>query len=388
MADYFCTCCHKTMDEKNFYRSLNPAGYPENNRYLPVCKKCLVRHLDPWRPDTFARRDPNKPDEPCVLEMLDAPWVPDEWNSLLARYGREPRFTPLTILGKYVAKMHLIQYKGYYYKDSDYIQQLNDAKVRDAMERQGFSKAEIEETLAKGYVAAPPRPEDDAILDNYGLNGESAAPAQASQKTSSQYNLSDKDRAYLRLKWGKDYSEDEWLQLEQLYNDMMNSYDIQTAGHRDTLKLICKSSLKANQLIDLGDIDGYQKAMKVYNDLMRAGNFTAAQNKAERGSGIDSIGELVALCEAEGFIPRYYIDEPKDKVDRVLQDLQSYTRSLIMGEANLGNLIESSLKQIQADEAKEMRVADDDGQSLEDKLFGEMPEDVVPEGDADGLDDE
>lgn len=135
-------------------------------------------------------------------------------------------------------------------------------------------------------------------------------------------------------------------------------------------------------------IDGYQKAMKVYNDLMRAGNFTAAQNKAERGSGIDSIGELVALCEAEGFIPRYYIDEPKDKVDRVLQDLQSYTRSLIMGEANLGNLIEGSIKQIQADEAKEMRVADDDGQTLEDKLFGENPEELGPEGEADGFDDE
>lgn len=135
-------------------------------------------------------------------------------------------------------------------------------------------------------------------------------------------------------------------------------------------------------------IDGYQKAMKVYNDLMRAGNFTAAQNKAERGSGIDSIGELVALCEAEGFIPRYYIDEPKDKVDRVLQDLQSYTRSLIMGEANLGNLIEGSIKQIQADEAKEMRVADDDGQTLEDKLFGENPEELAPEGETDGFDDE
>ena len=40
---------------------------------------------------------------------------------------------------------------------------------------------------------------------------------------------------------------------------MMNSYDIQTAGHKDTLKLICKTSLKANQLIDIGDVDGYQK---------------------------------------------------------------------------------------------------------------------------------
>ena len=105
---------------------------------------------------------------------------------------------------------------------------------------------------------------------------------------------------------------------------MMDSYDIQTAGHIDTLKLICKTSLKANQLIDIGDIDGYQKMSKVYDSLMKSGKFTAAQNKAENGEFIDSISELVSLCEKDGFIPRYYIDSPKDKVDETLFDMKSY----------------------------------------------------------------
>jgi hypothetical protein len=55
----------------------------------------------------------------------------------------------------------------------------------------------------------------------------------------------------------------------------MESYDIQTAAHKDTLKLICKTSLKANQLIDMGDIEGYQKMSKVYDTLMKSGKFTA-----------------------------------------------------------------------------------------------------------------
>lgn len=38
---------------------------------------------------------------------------------------------------------------------------------------------------------------------------------------------------------------------------MINSYDIQGAGHIDNLKLMCKTSLKANQLIDANDIEGY-----------------------------------------------------------------------------------------------------------------------------------
>jgi hypothetical protein len=110
-------------------------------------------------------------------------------------------------------------------------------------------------------------------------------------------DLTDEDRTYLRLKWGKTYKPEEWIKLEQLYEEMMASYDIQGAGHIDTLKLVCKTSLKANQLIDIGDIEGFQKMSKVYDSLMKSGKFTAAQNKAESGEFVDSIGELIELCE-------------------------------------------------------------------------------------------
>jgi len=58
--------------------------------------------------------------------------------------------------------------------------------------------------------------------------------------------LTEEDKLYLRLKWGKSYKPEEWVALEKLYEEMMSSYDIQGAGHIDTLKLVCKTSLKAN----------------------------------------------------------------------------------------------------------------------------------------------
>mgnify|MGYP006864401818 FL=1 len=60
---------------------------------------------------------------------------------------------------------------------------------------------------------------------------------------------------------------------------------------------------------------------KVYDTLMKSGKFTAAQNKAESGEFVDSISELVEICEKQGFIPRYHIDTPNDKVDETLQAL-------------------------------------------------------------------
>jgi len=140
----------------------------------------------------------------------------------------------------------------------------------------------------------------------------------------------------------------------------MESYDIQTAGHIDTLKLICKTSLKANQLIDMGDIEGFQKMSKVYDSLMKSGKFTAAQNKAENGEFVDSVGELIEMCEKKGYIERFYIESPNDRVDLTIQDMQRYTRTLIEEETNLSNMIELALKQNAKEDQEAENSSDDD----------------------------
>ena len=102
----------------------------------------------------------------------------------------------------------------------------------------------------------------------------------------------------------------------------------------------------------MGDIEGFQKMSKVYDSLMKSGKFTAQQNK-ENGEFVDAIGQLVEICEKEGFIPRYYIDKPNDRVDETLADMKGYTKTLVYEELNLGNLIEQSIKTMMDQENKE-----------------------------------
>lgn len=123
---------------------------------------------------------------------------------------------------------------------------------------------------------------------------------------------------------------------------------------------------------------------KVYDQLMKSGKFSAAQNKAESGEYVDSVGELVAICEKDGFIPRYYISEPNDKVDQTIADMKRYTRTLITEETNLGNLIEEAIKNNQKeDEAAKKAEETDTGllndveeleQQLQDKDFEDYSE--------------
>ena len=337
---YYCKKCNRTMSADQFYGSSNLEKYPEGK--LDTCKKCISMHVDNWKPETYV----------WILQDCDVPYVPDEWNKLLESYARDPsKVTGMTILGRYLSKMKLKQYKEYRWKDTEFLQELADNKLEQAMKRQGYSAAEITMAQEQKRIIIPeegfkePVYETAPVVEDYF--------AQQAGGDDMDFELTDEERTYLRLKWGKAYKVEEWIKLEQLYEEMMNSYDVQGAGHIDTLKLVCKTSLKANQLIDMGDVEGFQKMSKVYDSLMKSGKFTAAQNKAESGEFVDAIGQLVEICEKEGFIPRYYIDKPNDKVDETLADMKSYTKTLVYEELNLGNLIEQSIKTMMNEENKE-----------------------------------
>ena len=365
----YCTKCRSTKNEDNFYKSNNLEKYPEG--FLNQCKDCITMHVDNWDPETFM----------WILQECDVPYVPDQWNQLLARYGKDPSSVKgTTIIGRYLSAMKLNQFKKFRWADTKFLQDKANHEKEEAMLRQGFSAAEIAESIEKGSFPVPDKPlveptyPDDENIENYNDNYFDNLNGNVPEDNPIISALTDEDKLYLRMKWGKAYKPDEWVQLEKLYTDMMQSYDIQGAGHEDTLKLVCKTSLKSNQLLDMGDVEGAQKIVKMYDMLMKSGKFTASQNKAENGEYVDSVAELVAMCEKDGFIPRYYVDGPQDKVDRTLQDLQKYTRTLVTEEMNLGNLIEQAVKQIQLDKEKEaLRDADaaGDDDAFEAELFDE-----------------
>ena len=366
---FYCEKCNRTMNADQFYGSNNTDKYPEGK--LHKCKKCMTMHVDNFNPDTYL----------WILQECDVPYVPEEWNKLLASYGKDrSKLTGTTIVGRYLSKMKLKQFRDYRWKDTEFLQEVANKKIEETMKRQGYEAAEIAQALATASVPIPQGEIEIPVYkdtnDNPFLSsGDDYFAEQSGGADDFVDDLTEEDRTYLRLKWGKTYKPEEWIRLEQLYEEMMASYDVQGAGHIDTLKLVCKTSLKANQLIDIGDIEGFQKMSKVYDSLMKSGKFTAAQNKAESGEFIDSIGELVALCEREGFIPRYYIDEPNDKVDRTLQDLQNYTRDLINEETNLSSMIEHALREIEKDKENEAKMESDDGADDEETFEAALFED-------------
>jgi len=348
----FCSKCKKTMADVNFYT------YKDGTK-CELCKACLTMHINNFEPDTFL----------WILEKFDIPWLPWEWNVLRDRaYQKDPyKMNGMSVFGKYLSKMKLKQFidkktgKYYGWADSEILQQKHEEEAKlygqpadiakeqlDQM-KEAFENGEISEaqylTYAETHTPEPvieptqpaPPPQDSA----YPVGGD----FEQVELVDIGAELTQEDKVYLAMKWGRLYKADEWVAMEKLYNEFMNSFDIQGAAREDTLKMICKTSLKMNQAIDCGDVDSYQKLSRVYDAMMKSAKFTEAQNKETKTDFVESVGEMVAYCEKHGGeIPEFKIDVPYDIVDKIIDDLKQWNKTLIYEDKSLADEIEQFLK--------------------------------------------
>ena len=363
--NYKCQKCGKVMDEGQFYTY-------KNGTKTELCKKCLTMHIDNFDESTYL----------WLLEKMDVPYVPAEWNSLRDKaYAKDAeKMNGMSVFGKYLSKMKLKQWKEYSWADSEKLQAEAAAKAEnngvekneefEAELQAKYEAGEISEAEYKTLMSVPAqmKAEEDRPAANPYLgpdnpyNEQEMFPEEELPDPSAE--LTQEDKIYLAMKWGRMYKLAEWVELEKTYNEMMDSFDIQDADTKNTLILLCKTTLKANQALDSGDIEGFQKLSKVQESLRKSAKFTAAQNKEKKDDFIDCVGELVLMCEKEGFIPRYATDIPQDKVDITLKDMQNYTRKLITQDLGFGQQIDDALKKIQRQKELEAQADADEPEKL------------------------
>jgi hypothetical protein len=142
--NYYCSKCNRTLGADQFYGSNNLDKYPEGK--LKQCKKCITMHVDNFNQDTYL----------WILQECDVPYVPDEWNKLLASYAKDrSKTTGMTILGRYLSKMKLKQFKDYRWKHTEHLQEVANKKIEETMKRQGYDAAEIAQAVSQASVPIP-----------------------------------------------------------------------------------------------------------------------------------------------------------------------------------------------------------------------------------------
>ena len=368
MAKKKCSKCERVMEDLKFYSK-------KNGQKFDMCKQCLTMHVDNYNEDTFL----------WIIQEADLPWVPSEWNAIrekeYAKKGRKMNGT--SVIGKYFSKMRLNQFKKYNWATSAEAQQEVDNNKQFKEEQQKQMQEKLKEDFEKGeisqsqyrtlvsssfqkqhqYMMRPddseqdPVGKDNAFREEYFLS-EQDLPDPAA-------DLTKEDKQYLALKWGRNYKPSQWLLLQTKYEEMMRSFDIQDADSKNTLMFICKTYLKMDEAIDIGDVESYQKLSRVYDQLRKSMKVTAAQKKEEDNQFIDSVGQLVAFCQKNGhMIPEFQIKAPRDIVDKVIDDMKEYNRTLIYEDKALARQIEDYIKEarVAAEKKKDRDAAKAKGQ--------------------------
>ncbi|WP_440972089.1 hypothetical protein [Megamonas funiformis] len=247
--NYTCNKCGKSMDEINFYTY-------KNGKKTELCKKCLTMHINNFEPNTFL----------WALEKMDVPYVPEEWNILRDKaYAKDPyKMNGMSVFGKYLSKMRLKQWKDYSWADTEKIAQEKEKKTQEDLEqqkkfeesmKQQLEKGEISEAEYKTMVSTPTQnaelavkaPKNEIGTDNFYDENNFISEDELIDPAA---ELTQEDKIYLAMKWGRLYKPNEWVELEKKYEEMTSSFDIQDSDTTGTLILICKTYLKMNQAIN------------------------------------------------------------------------------------------------------------------------------------------
>lgn len=147
--------------------------------------------------------------------------------------------------------------------------------------------------------------------------------------------LADEERQKLRDKWGYNYTDEDLHYLENLYDGLLLTQNINGALQGDQALKICKISLEIDNRIRAGE--DFDKLLSSYDKLVKTGEFTPKNVK--NASDFESMGELCRWLEKRGFVNQFYDGETRDVVDETIKNIQSWTQRLYTNESGIGDEI-------------------------------------------------
>jgi hypothetical protein len=163
----------------------------------------------------------------------------------------------------------------------------------------------------------------------------------------------------LRAKWGEEYEDTEIRYMEDLFQGILQTQNVNGKLQTDDAEKLCKISLLINRKIRDGE--DFDKLLKSYDTLRKGADFTPKNIK--NACDFDSVGELFMYCEKKGWENAYYDNTPRDTVDLVMKDVQNWLRNLYKNETGIAEDVERRINALKiADDMESTIMAvEDDG---------------------------
>ena len=147
--------------------------------------------------------------------------------------------------------------------------------------------------------------------------------------------IADQKRKHLQERWGANYDDEALRYLENLYNGLMTTQNVNGALQVDQAIKICKMSYEIDNRIREGS--DFDKLLASYDKLVKAAEFTPKNVK--NINDFDSVGELIKWLEKRGWRNAFYDDVTRDIVDETIKNFQNFNQRLYTNESGIGEQI-------------------------------------------------
>ena len=154
--------------------------------------------------------------------------------------------------------------------------------------------------------------------------------------------IADKKRRLLQERWGANYDDEALRYLENLYNGLLTTQNVNGKLQIDQAEKICKISYEIDCRIRAAQ--DFDKFLSSYDKLIKAADFTPKNVK--NINDFDSVGELIKWLEKKGWKNSFYDDVPRDIVDETMKNFQAFNQRLYTNESGIGEQITERLNNL------------------------------------------
>ena len=161
--------------------------------------------------------------------------------------------------------------------------------------------------------------------------------------------LSEEKRSRLKKKWGGNYDDAGLEYLDNLYQGLLSTQNINGKLQMDQAEKICKISYEIDRRIEEGA--DFDKLLASYDKLVKTAEFTPKNVK--NINDFDTFGEAAKWMEKNGWRNRFYDNVTRDVVDETMKNFQGFVQRLYTNESSIGDEVTRRLDALKATAALE-----------------------------------
>lgn len=154
-----------------------------------------------------------------------------------------------------------------------------------------------------------------------------------------------------KINWGATFNFEDLIKLESQYHQTVEMFDIVNPMQLDAVRKASITSLMIDKALIKGgdDVKALKDLTETHAKLVKMAKIDEMIESSET-EVLRTVADLSAYLESKGFEFEFYDNYPRDVVDKTIEDIKEYLRTLVMESTGLDATLDAMSKKYQAGE--------------------------------------